>query len=123
MASDRTPIQKAELGLSQVGLLARAKHYPAQLSGGEQQRVAIARAFVTKPQILLADEPTGNLDQKSGKAAIDLLFKLQSVNGTTLVLVTHDQELAQRCDRIVTIDNGLIIKDTGKSLTDPPYES
>ncbi|MBH66764.1 MAG: hypothetical protein CMM58_00260 [Rhodospirillaceae bacterium] len=122
LARDRTSIEKAKLSLSQVELLERAEHYPAQLSGGEQQRVAIARAFVTKPKILLADEPTGNLDQKTGKAAIDLLFKLQSVNRTTLVLVTHDQDLSQRCNRIVTMENGLIIKDTGKSLTDRTYE-
>ena len=94
--------------LGRVGLAARATHYPKQLSGGEQQRVAIARAFVTEPKLLFADEPTGNLDAKTGRAMIDLLFELNRERGTTLILVTHDLNLAARCGRRLTIDEGIV---------------
>ena len=93
----------------QVGLGHRLTHYPSQLSGGEQQRVAIARAFVMKPSLLLADEPTGNLDQTTGNHIIELLFSLREKHGTTLVLITHDGQLASRCDRSVRMMNGQII--------------
>ena len=92
--------------LSQVGLGDRFDHFPSQLSGGEQQRVAIARAFISRPDILFADEPTGNLDSDTGKTITDLLFQLNQEFGTTLVLVTHDQKLALRCQRRVVMDSG-----------------
>jgi len=95
--------------MQRVGLAERVRHYPRQLSGGEQQRVAIARAFVTRPDVLFADEPTGNLDTATGERIVDLLFDLNSVAGTTLVLVTHDRALAARCMRIVRLDAGRIV--------------
>ncbi len=95
-------------GLEAVGLGERLLHYPAQLSGGEQQRVAIARAFAGKPQLLLADEPTGNLDGATGQQVIELLFRLHRDSGTTLLLITHDHALAERCQRIVTLVDGQI---------------
>ncbi|MGB2833942.1 MAG: ATP-binding cassette domain-containing protein [Methylotenera sp.] len=94
--------------LSKVGLSARVQHYPKQLSGGEQQRVAIARAFATQPAILFADEPTGNLDQATGKVIIELLFSLNAEAGTTLVLVTHDVQLANRCQRQHKLERGVL---------------
>ena len=100
--------QKALALLEQVGLADRAEHFPSQLSGGEQQRVAIARAFITQPDILFADEPTGNLDNKTGKAIEDLLFEIHQKYGTTLVLVTHDLKLAERCQRQVVMENGML---------------
>jgi len=98
--------QVAMQALAQVGLTARAAHYPKQLSGGEQQRVAIARAFVTHPAVLFADEPTGNLDTATGQKITDLLFGLNRSVGSTLILVTHDRSLAQRCGRILELAAG-----------------
>ena len=100
--------KRARTILERVGLGARLKHFPKQLSGGEQQRVAIARAFVTEPKLLFADEPTGNLDAKTGRAMIDLLFELNRECGTTLILVTHDLGLAARCGRRLNIDAGVV---------------
>jgi putative ABC transport system ATP-binding protein len=99
----------AEIILDRVGLGDRLHHYPKQLSGGEQQRVAIARAYAGEPMILFADEPTGNLDRKTGERVGELLFTLNQEHGTTLVLVTHDARLAERCDRIVELDGGRIV--------------
>jgi len=101
----------AEELLDNVGLSDRLDHYPAQLSGGEQQRVAIARAFINKPNILFADEPTGNLDAETGETIEQLLFDLNKASGTTLVLVTHDLSLAEQCQRIIRLKNGKIFKD------------
>lgn len=98
--------ERASEYLKKVGLEKRIKHYPRQLSGGEQQRVAIARAFACEPKVLFADEPTGNLDQTTGGVISDLLFELNESNKTTLILVTHEQRLAQRCDNIVVINDG-----------------
>lgn len=95
--------------LEQVGLGQRTAHYPKLLSGGEQQRVALARAFVTHPAVLFADEPTGSLDAATGYAIIDLMFEMNRRNGATLILVTHDAELAERCDATVTIEAGRIV--------------
>jgi putative ABC transport system ATP-binding protein len=95
--------------LARVGLAERVGHYPRQLSGGEQQRVAIARAFVTRPDVLFADEPTGNLDAATGERIMELLFGLNAETGTTLVLVTHDQALAARCGRVIRLDAGRIV--------------
>lgn len=100
--------RRARSILERVGLGARLKHYPKQLSGGEQQRVAIARAFVTEPKLLFADEPTGNLDAKTGRVMIELLFELNRERGTTLILVTHDLDLASRCGRRLHIDDGIV---------------
>jgi putative ABC transport system ATP-binding protein len=98
--------ERAREALEAVGLSSRRRHYPAQLSGGEQQRVAIARAFVHSPRILFADEPTGNLDRRTGRHVCDLLFALNRDHGTTLVLVTHDLQLAERCARRVELQEG-----------------
>jgi len=98
--------QAASAALDQVGLTPRLAHYPKQLSGGEQQRVAIARAFVTHPDLLFADEPTGNLDTATGQRITDLLFELNRSTGSTLVLVTHDRTLARRCGRVLELDAG-----------------
>ncbi len=106
LAGHADAAQRARDALDQVGLTARATHLPHQLSGGEQQRVAIARAFAAGPSILFADEPTGNLDSATGAEIIDLLFSLNRSRGTTLVLVTHDEGLAQRCGRTLTLREG-----------------
>jgi putative ABC transport system ATP-binding protein len=103
------PQQRATEMLNHVGLSHRLKHYPKQLSGGEQQRVAVARAFVTRPALLFADEPTGNLDRATGSRIADLLFRLNEENNTTLVLVTHDPSLAARCEKEITIDGGRLL--------------
>ena len=96
--------------LDRVGLRERMTHYPNQLSGGEQQRCAIARAFAAQPQLLFADEPTGNLDQQTGKRIIDLLFDLNREQGTTLIMATHDEQLAEHCDRRLHLDGGRLVE-------------
>jgi putative ABC transport system ATP-binding protein len=105
-------LQRAELLLERVGLADRGHHYPAQLSGGEQQRVALARAFSTRPKLLFADEPTGNLDAATGQTVIDLMVELNRETGTTLVLVTHDPELASRARRILRLSGGRVVSDS-----------
>jgi len=106
--NDKTAQTRSRDFLERVGVGHRLSHYPGTLSGGEQQRVAIARAFVTDPPLLLADEPTGNLDTETGQHIMDLLFELNREHGTTLLLVTHDMELAQRCDRCLRLKDGRI---------------
>jgi putative ABC transport system ATP-binding protein len=108
LAGDLNAHEHAAAILRRVGLGERLRHYPRTLSGGEQQRVALARAFVTRPKLLLADEPTGNLDAATGAAIIDLLFELNAERGTTLVLVTHDEMLARRCSRAIRLAAGRI---------------
>ncbi|MEP3675287.1 ATP-binding cassette domain-containing protein [Sulfitobacter sp.] len=108
LAGHEDAFTRAEAALETVGLGARAGHYPAQMSGGEQQRVALARATAPRPAILLADEPTGNLDSANGEAIMDLLFNLRDQHGATLVLVTHSDALADRCDRVITLRDGRI---------------
>ena len=98
--------------IEKVGLSDRWSHYPAQLSGGEKQRVAIARAFATEPAVLFADEPTGNLDSRTGSNIMELMFELNRSSSTTLVLVTHDLSLAERCDRVLSLDAGRLVSDT-----------
>lgn len=110
LAAKERPGDTAKSLMVRVGLDHRLNHYPMQLSGGEQQRVAIARAFVTRPKILFADEPTGNLDSKTGDKIIDLLFALNRENNTTLVLVSHDEALASRCTRRIHLDAGKIVE-------------
>ena len=113
LAGHKDAFARARAELEAVGLASRADHYPSQMSGGEQQRVALARASAPRPAILLADEPTGNLDGSNGAAIIDLLFGLRDKHGATLVLVTHSDELAARCDRVIRLRDGVI--DTGAS--------
>ncbi|WP_085877789.1 ABC transporter ATP-binding protein [Roseisalinus antarcticus] len=108
LAGRRDAFDRAGAELEAVGLGHRAGHYPGQLSGGEQQRVALARASAPRPRILLADEPTGNLDETNGAAIMDLLFELRDRHGATLVMVTHSLELARRCDRVVRLRDGRI---------------
>ena len=108
LAGARDAFARAEAELRAVGLGERIDHYPNQMSGGEQQRVALARASAPRPRILLADEPTGNLDETNGQAIIDLLFDLRDRHGATLVMVTHSNELANRCDRVVRLRDGRI---------------
>jgi len=103
---------RARETLTRVGLAARADHYPSQLSGGEQQRVALARALVASPRVLFADEPTGNLDTETGAEVAELLFALSAQSGSTLFLVTHEETLARRCQRIVRLRDGMIVSDT-----------
>ncbi|HSM12034.1 MAG TPA: ABC transporter ATP-binding protein [Lysobacter sp.] len=109
LRGDREVEAPARAILEKVGLGPRLGHYPRQLSGGEQQRVALARAFVTRPSLLFADEPTGNLDTHTGQAIIELLFALNEEAGTTLVLVTHDEHLAGRCGRLLRLDSGRLV--------------
>lgn len=109
LAGKDNPRQQALAALNHVGLQARGSHYPNQLSGGEQQRVAIARAFVTKPAVLFADEPTGNLDTATGEKIIQQLFAMNAASGTTLVLVTHDEKLAAKCQRIIHLEMGRVV--------------
>jgi putative ABC transport system ATP-binding protein len=111
LAGRRDAFAIARRELAAVGLAAREEHYPGQLSGGEQQRVALARAFAPAPKLLLADEPTGNLDSATGAAIIDLLFALRARHGTTLFLITHDASLAARCDRVVRLADGRVLED------------
>lgn len=113
LAGVKDAFARAEQELTAVGLTDRIDHYPSQMSGGEQQRVALARASAPRPKILLADEPTGNLDATNGNAIMDLLFDLRDRHGATLVMVTHSHELARRCDRIVRLRDGQI--DTTKA--------
>jgi putative ABC transport system ATP-binding protein len=109
LAGSKDAKQQAKAILSQVGLAERLSHFPKVLSGGEQQRVALARAFVVEPQLLLADEPTGSLDAQTGESIMDLMLSLNQARGTTLILVTHDQKLAQRCSRTLTLQAGQLI--------------
>jgi len=101
--------------IDKVGLADRWSHYPAQLSGGEKQRVAIARAFAAEPAVLFADEPTGNLDSRTGANIMELMFELNRNSSTTLILVTHDHSLADRCDRVIALDTGSLVSDSGAS--------
>ena len=118
LAGKRDAFDRAEEELRQVGLGDRMKHYPSQMSGGEQQRVALARAAAPRPKILLADEPTGNLDGTTGSAIMDLLFDLSARDGATLVLVTHARELAERCDRVIRLRDGRIDADPVKAAAE-----
>ncbi|QUV99344.1 ABC transporter ATP-binding protein [Chloracidobacterium sp. MS 40/45] len=119
IAGRRDARKRAKALLAAVGLGARGHHYPAQLSGGEQQRVAIARAFANEPPILLADEPTGNLDYANGMRIFELLRELNQSTGTTLVLVTHNEELARAADRAITLRDGRIVLDNPKISVEP----
>ena len=110
LKGDKQARKKAEVLLEKVGLSHRLTHYPSQLSGGEQQRVAIARAFASSPKILFADEPTGNLDEGNGRIIIEQLFELNKSQGTTLVMVTHDNALAQQCDRQLVMSAGQLVE-------------
>ncbi len=111
LAGKPEPRKTADGIMKKVGLDERWSHYPSQLSGGEKQRVAIARAFATEPAVLFADEPTGNLDSRTGENIVDLMFELNRTSSTTLVLVTHDKTLANRCDRILGLDAGRLVTD------------
>jgi putative ABC transport system ATP-binding protein len=113
LAGRRDAAERAAAGLESVGLGHRMTHYPGQLSGGEQQRVALARAFAAGPRLLLADEPTGNLDHDTGQVIVDLLFRLSADHGTTIVLITHEPALAERCGRRIRLEDGLIVADSG----------
>lgn len=118
LAGARDAFDRAREELDAVGLGHRCDHMPAQLSGGEQQRVALARAVVTRPEILLADEPTGNLDQANGAQVMDLLFDLRDRHGSTLVMVTHAPDLAERCDRTVHLRDGRILPDSQREAAE-----
>ena len=110
LAGRRDAFDVASAQLERVGLAERFGHYPSQLSGGEQQRVAMARAFAPQPKIVLADEPTGNLDNKTGSAVIEMMFDMRAAQGTTLLLITHDTALADRCDRVLRMDDGRVFE-------------
>ena len=112
LAGHEDPRNAARELVGEVGLADRWSHYPAQLSGGEKQRVAIARAFATEPAVLFADEPTGNLDSRTGETIMELMFELNRSSSTTLVLVTHDSALADRCDRVLALDTGRLVSDS-----------
>ena len=116
-------LARAKALLENVGLTSRMDHYPVQLSGGEQQRVALARAFILKPPIVLADEPTGNLDSVNGQAVLELLLSLNRVEGTTLVLVTHDPELALHAHRRITLRDGLVVSDEKTAAPDTEHSA
>lgn len=118
LAGHRDAFDRAAAELAAVGLADRAGHYPGQLSGGEQQRVALARAVAPRPAILLADEPTGNLDEANGGAIMELLFGLRARHGATLVLVTHAPELARRCDRVIRLRDGRIDAAAGREAAE-----
>jgi len=113
LAGRRDAFLRAREELALVGLADRASHYPVQLSGGEQQRIALARALAPKPSLLIADEPTGNLDEATGRTVMDLIFELPARRGATLALVTHDAALAARCDRVVRLRSGAVEEDAG----------
>jgi putative ABC transport system ATP-binding protein len=115
--------QRANLLLEDVGLTARAHHYPSQLSGGEQQRVAIARAFSNNPSILLADEPTGNLDSKNGRHILELMIEINRRRKTTLVLITHDKELAAMTERHIALRDGRVVSDSQSEVASAPDQS
>lgn len=117
LAGKTDAFDRADKELELVGLDHRTDHYPAQLSGGEQQRVALARAIAPEPALLFGDEPTGNLDSNTGHAIIDLIFDLQKSRGSTLILVTHDPALADRCDRVISMADGRITDDTGNTAS------
>ena len=113
LAGRSDALDRAAAGLQDVGLGQRLAHYPGQLSGGEQQRVALARAFAAGPRLLLADEPTGNLDHDTGNSIVDLMFRMSAVHGTTLILITHEPALARQCARQIRLEDGLIVADSG----------
>jgi putative ABC transport system ATP-binding protein len=115
LAGHTDAFDRAQIALERVGLGARINHYPVELSGGEQQRVAIARAFAPGPGLILADEPTGNLDSATGEQVVDILFNLRAETGTTLLLITHDERLAARCGRTVHIADGRIKTDSARA--------
>lgn len=112
LAGQDDAFQRADEALAEVGLATRLTHYPGQLSGGEQQRVALARAFAIEPRLLLADEPTGNLDGDTGSRVVELMFGMAERSGTTLMLITHDPAIAQRCDRVVRMVDGRVEEQT-----------
>jgi putative ABC transport system ATP-binding protein len=114
LAGEKDAFERAQAELEAVGLGHRSGHFPAQLSGGEQQRVALARAAAPRPDILLADEPTGNLDGNTGAAIMDLLFDLRSRHGSTLIMVTHAPELAERCDRVIRLRDGRLEQESAR---------
>jgi len=118
LAGRRDAFERAATLLEAVGLDHRMAHYPGQLSGGEQQRVALARAFAAEPDLILADEPTGNLDGETGQQVIDLMFRLSKEHKTTLMLITHDRQLAERCDRVIRMADGHVTEDARKG-SDP----
>ncbi len=117
IAGEENARDRARKMLARVGLGEREYHYPSQLSGGEQQRVAIARALVHAPKLVLADEPTGNLDLQTGAKIIELLFALNTDSGSTMVLVTHDEEIARRCQRVLRLHDGALIEDRGHAVS------
>ena len=115
LAGVASAFEKAEAMLEEVGLSHRLTHYPAQMSGGEQQRTALARALVANPPVLFADEPTGNLDQNTGRQIMDLILRLAEERGTTVLLITHDRALADRCARVETMQDGLLLSASGQA--------